>query len=129
MRTSFAKVILTECKYDRQTDADFDMTDFDIRINGTKKATNHGKGYRSFLNTVVALMLRKYLSNNSKYYPGILVVDTPVLGLDQGVDAIAPESMRTALFQYFCEHQDEGQLIIIENSRDIPPLLTMLPIM
>lgn len=118
----FAKEILSECKYDRQVNADFDMSEFDIRINGIKKATNHGKGYRSFLNTVVALMLRKYLSKNAKYYPGILVVDTPVLGLDQGIDAKAPESMRNALFQYFCDHQDEGQLIIIENSRDVPPI-------
>lgn len=98
------------------------MTDFDIEVNGGKKATKHGKGYRAFLNTVVALMFRKYLCNDAKYNPGLLIIDTPLLGLDQGVDDAAPESMRTALFTYFINHQNEGQVIVIENLDHIPNL-------
>ena len=98
------------------------MTDFDIEVNGGKKATKHGKGYRAFLNTVVALMFRKYLCNDAKYNPGLLIIDTPLLGLDQGVDDAAPESMRTALFTYFMNHQDEGQVVVIENLDHIPNL-------
>ncbi len=118
----YAKDILTECNYENLTTARFNLQDFDIEVNGRKKATNHGKGYRAFLNTVVALMFRKYLANKAKYKPGLLIIDTPLLGLDQGVDDAAPESMRTALFKYFMNNQSEGQLIVVENLDHIPKL-------
>ena len=79
-------------------------------------------GYRAFLNTVVALMFRRYLAKDAKYNPGLLIVDTPLLGLDQGVDDAAPESMRTALFKYFMNNQTEGQMIVVENLDHIPDL-------
>lgn len=50
------------------------------------------------------------------------MVDTPLLGLDQGVDDNAPTSMRTALFQYFIDNQSEGQMIVVENTKDLPDL-------
>lgn len=118
----YAKDILAECNYENLTTARFNLQDFDIEVNGGKKATNHGKGYRAFLNTVVALMFRKYLANKAKYKPGLLIIDTPLLGLDQGVDDAAPESMRTALFKYFMNNQSEGQLIVVENLDHIPKL-------
>lgn len=118
----YAFSILEECKYENLTVARFNIQDFDIVIDGRKKATNHGQGYRAFLNTVVALMFRKYLAEYAKYKPGLLIIDTPLLGLDQGVDDAAPESMRTGLFKYFINHQTEGQLIIIENLEHIPDL-------
>lgn len=119
---TYAKEILTECSYENLLTASFNLQDFDIVVNGKKKATNHGKGYRAFLNTVVALMFRRYLSEHAKYSPGILMIDTPLLGLDQGVNDAAPESMRTALFKYMMKHQDEGQLIVVENLEHIPKL-------
>lgn len=119
---TYAYEILEECHYENLSSARFNLTDFDIEVNGGKKATKHGKGYRAFLNTVVALMFRKYLCNDAKYNPGLLIIDTPLLGLDQGVDDAAPESMRTALFTYFINHQNEGQVIVIENLDHIPNL-------
>ena len=118
----YAKEILAECSYENLLTAAFSLQDFDIVVNGRKKATNHGKGYRAFLNTVVALMFRRYLAEHARYNLGILMIDTPLLGLDQGVDDAAPESMRTALFWYFVNHQDEGQLIVVENWEHIPKL-------
>jgi hypothetical protein len=56
------------------------------------------------------------------FTPGLLIIDTPLLGLDQGVDDAAPESMRTALFRYFMNNQSEGQLIVVENIEHIPNL-------
>ena len=58
----------------------------------------------------------------AKYNPGFVVIDTPLLGLDQGVNDAAPESMRTALFKYFISHQSDGQIIILENMMHIPVL-------
>lgn len=117
-----AKEILEECCYENLLTARFNLQDFDIEVNGKKKGPNHGKGYRSYLNTIVSLMFRKYMRENAKYSIDFLIIDTPLLGLDQGVNDAAPESMRTALFKYFMNHQDEGQLIIIENWEYIPKL-------
>lgn len=119
---SYAKNILEECNYENLTSARFNLTDFDIEVNGGKKSTRHGKGYRAFLNTVSALMFRKYLSKDAKYNTGLLIIDTPLLGLDQGVDDAAPESMRSALFRYFMNNQTEGQMIVVENLENIPKL-------
>ena len=119
---TLAKDILSECNYENLTSARFNLSDFDIEVNGGKKATNHGKGYCAFLNTVVVLMFRKYFATKAKYNPGLLIIDTPLLGLDQGVDDAAPESMRTALFRYFMNNQTEGQIIVVENLEHIPKL-------
>lgn len=118
----YAKSILKECNNENLASARFNLTDFDIEVNGGKKSTNHGKGYRAFLNTVLALMFRRYLAKNAKYNPGLLIIDTPLLGLDQGVDDAAPESMRTALFKYLINNQIDGQMIVVENLDHIPNL-------
>ncbi len=41
------------------------------------------------------------------YNPGFVVIDTPLLGLDQGVDDNDQKSMRTALFNFFIKHQTD----------------------
>ena len=56
MMNEYAFNILEECKYENLTVARFNIQDFDIVVDGLKKATNHGQGHRAFLNTVVALM-------------------------------------------------------------------------
>lgn len=47
----------------------------------------HGKGYRSYLNIVMILMVRKYLANFAKFDPHTFIIDTPLHGFDDGVDA------------------------------------------
>lgn len=116
--SDFADEILRECKYQNLVTARFNMTTFDIEVNGEPKGSSHGKGYRSYLNTVVALMFRRYLSEHALYNPHLLIVDTPLHGFDE---EDAPDSMKAGLYSYFLKHQ-EGQLIIIENLDHIPPL-------
>lgn len=89
---------------------------------GQKKADVSGQGYCSFLNSVVAITFRSYMEKYATYNPGFVILDTPLLGLDQGIADTAPESMQTALFKYFINHQDDGQIIILENIRHIPKL-------
>lgn len=120
--TQYADEILRECRYENYTCARFDVTSFDIEVNGEVKSTSHGKGYRAYLNTVVALMFRKYLAEHAHFNPRLLIVDTPLHGFDDGVETQAPESMRAGLFTYFMNHQEEGQLIIVENLDNIPAL-------
>ena len=116
------KEALTECAYDNLTTARFNMSSFDVEVNGHKKSEINGQGYCSYLNSIVALVFRRYMHQYATYDPGFVVIDTPLLGLDQGVDDAAPESMRTALFKYFINHQNEGQIIILENIMHIPDL-------
>lgn len=120
--SEYANSILKECCYSGLLQAHFNFSTFDIEVNGEDKGTSHGKGYRSYLNTVMIMMLRKYLSANAKFDPHIFIIDTPLHGFDDGVDETMPDSMRTGLYRYFMNHQDEGQLIIIENLDHIPSL-------
>ena len=62
MMNEYAFNILEECKYENLTVARFSIQDFDMVVDGLKKATNHGQGHSAFLNTVIALMFRKYLA-------------------------------------------------------------------
>jgi len=116
--SDYADEILRECQYHNFAAARFNMSTFDIEVNGEPKGSSHGKGYRSYLNTVVALMFRRYLSEHALYNPHILIVDTPLHGFDE---EDAPDSMKAGLYAYFVKHQ-EGQIIIIENMDHIPPL-------
>lgn len=117
-----ANSILIDCKYENLNTAHFNMGTFDLEINGYVKEDSHGKGYWAFINTVVGLTFRQYLQEDAVYKPGLFVVDTPLLGLDQGVDINAPASMRNALFQYFIDNQSKGQMIVVENTKDLPDL-------
>lgn len=111
--SEYAQSILAECHYSDLLKATFNFSNFDIMVNGEDKGTSHGKGYRSYLNTVMILMLRKYLANFAKFDPHTFIIDTPLHGFDDGVAEDMPESMRAGLYRYFMNHQDEGQLIII----------------
>ena len=119
----YYKDILLECSYSTEpVVANFNISNFDIEIDGHKKSAHEGQGYTSFVNSVTALTFRHYLAHQGKYYPGFLIIDTPLLGLDQGVKDSDPKSMGAGLFRYFMNHQEEGQLIIIENSKNLPEL-------
>lgn len=48
------------------------------------------------------------------------MIDTPLLGLDQGISDVSPESMRASLYTYFTNHQDCGQIILLDNMKDVP---------
>ena len=63
--------ILEACMFDGYSSAYFDSSSFDIFINGTPKDT-YGKGYRAFLNTVLAISLMEYLTDKGKYAPCLL---------------------------------------------------------
>lgn len=116
------KEALIDCQYENVTTVRFNKSDFDIEVNGHKKPNVNGQGYCSFLNSIVAVVFRCYMETYAKYNPGFVIIDTPLLGLDQGVDDGDPESMRTALFNFFIKHKDDGQIIVVENIRHLPQM-------
>lgn len=116
------KDALTECSFPNLTTARLNLSSFDVEINGRKKQSFNGQGYTSFLNSIIAMSFRQCLSEYAVYDPGLLVIDTPLLGLDQGVSDVSPESMRASLYTYFTNHQDCGQVILLDNMKDVPAI-------
>lgn len=114
--------ILTECKYTPLVSARFSKSSFDLEINGQSKALTQGKGYCSILNTIVVMAFREFMMGNAVYNPGLHIVDTPLHGIDEGTKNETSESVQTALFQYFIDSREMGQLIIVENKRMLPKL-------
>lgn len=71
-------------------------------MDGESREEDQGKGYRSFLNSVIALMLYEYFNSDNVFIkPGILMIDTPLLGFDENEDGIQGASLKNGLYQYF----------------------------
>lgn len=117
---------LGACAFPAIETAEFSRQLFDATINGKSKS-RQGKGYRSFVNTAVMLSLRDYLaSDQASHNPGLLVIDTPLLGLDdQQLDQELKdvrEKIPQALYEHFINVQDQGQIIIADNTKFMPDL-------
>ncbi len=121
MSTIAAKV-LEGCNYPDLNTVQFDLSKFDLVINGEDKSEGHGKGYRAFINTALGLALRQYYHETAKYKPGLFIVDTPQHGLNQGNDDNNPKSMKHGLFTYLIENKKIGQTIIVENIEHLPDI-------
>ena len=118
---NYLKDIFTKCNFEKFLTAHLDVDGkFDVLVNGANKATTRGQGYRAYINTVLALAIRKYLKDHGEYCPGVFFVHSPLQTLKQGVNDHAPDSMKSALFKYLLESQDYGQVVVIEN--EIPEL-------
>lgn len=117
------KNLLEECNYQNFTGARFDSDDYDVVVNGHLKKSQ-GKGFRAFLNTILAIAVQNCLDEYNSYRMGLLVVDSPILSLKEKEDHIGEEhtseTIKTGLFKYLLSHQDDRQTIIIEN--EIPKL-------
>ena len=114
--------ILKECNY-RAGYASWDFKTFDILMDGVSKEEDQGKGYRSFLNSVIALMLYEYFNSDEVFIkPGILMIDTPLLGFDENEDGIQGATLKNGLYQYFINHKGEGQVIIVDNLNVMPDI-------
>lgn len=113
---------LKECNFPNLTTARLNLSSFDVEVHGRKKQNFNGQGYTAFLNSIIAMSFRLFLAENAVYDPGFLVIDTPLLGLDQGVSDVSPESMRTSLYTFFTKHQDCGQVILLDNMNNVPEI-------
>lgn len=112
--------ILKECNY-RAGYASWDFKKFDILMDGVSKEEDQGKGYRSFLNSVIALMLYEYFNTDDVFIkPGILMIDTPLLGFDENEDSAQGTTLKNGLYKYFANHKGEGQIIIVDNLNVMP---------
>ena len=118
--------ILGACAFPRLKEARFSRESFDAVVNGKTKA-KEGQGYRSFVNTAVMLALREYFaSEDAAHNPGLLVIDTPLLGMDDPqLDPELQEAQETipaALYDYLALNQSAGQMIIADNTKFMPDI-------
>lgn len=104
--------------------AGWDFQTADILIDGDPKGSDEGKGYRSFINSAVAVMLNNYFNNGKGRHikPGFMMIDTPLLGFDEDDTLSDKESLKTGLYQYFIDHVGDGQMIIVDNLNVIPDM-------
>lgn len=130
--SQYCTEILTYCGYPEVSRIDFNREDFDLRVDGKKKRS-HGKGYRAFFNTVVLMALRKYIHEKGVHKPFLCVIDTPTLGLDskpinaglvtkRNEQGRPIDGLQARLFQYFIDSQKDGQLIVVDNTKDTPAI-------
>ena len=108
------KSFLENCNYDNLLSVIFDKADMDIVINGKKKSSN-GKGYNAYFNSVVAIVLSRYMESKAKYSPDFLVLDSPILSLKEKETKKPSETMRNTLFENIVDNQKGIQTIVIVN--------------
>lgn len=113
------KSFLENCNYDNLFSVVFDKADMDIVINGKKKSSN-GKGYNAYFNSVVAIVLSRYMESKAKYSPNFLVLDSPILSLKEKETKKPSETMRNTLFENIIDNQKGIQTIVVEN--EIPDI-------
>jgi hypothetical protein len=112
------KGLLKECNYKNYTGSRFDIKDYDVVVNGHLKRSQ-GKGFRAFLNTLVAFAIQNCLFSYGIHLPYVFVVDSPILSLKEREDHIGDEhlseTMKAGLFSYMVNNQSSRQIIVIEN--------------
>lgn len=117
---------LGACAFPNLKEARLSSRSFDAVINDKVKS-REGKGYRSFVNTVVLLALHEYLASElSAHNPGFLMIDTPLLGLDDPQQDPELQEMRetipAALYDYLADNNKIGQMIVADNIKFMPDI-------
>lgn len=114
--------LLKYCDYQNYLDSYFDIDSYDVVVNGHEKKSQ-GKGFRAFLNTILAVAMENCLEKMGHYHPALFVVDSPILSLkekDSKRDSSVTEPMKEHLFRYFLTRRYSPQTIVIEN--EIPSI-------
>lgn len=73
---------------------------------------------------LVGTEFNELLNNSDDVFikPGILMIDTPLLGFDENEDGIQGATLKNRLYQYFINHKGEGQVIIVDNLNVMPDI-------
>lgn len=108
------KAFLESCKFENLLTVSFNKADMDIVVNGKKKSSN-GKGYNAYFNSVVAIVLSRYMNKEAKYSPDFLVLDSPILSLKETDSKKPSDTMRNTLFENIISSPIDIQTIVVEN--------------
>lgn len=117
--TNNIKLFLKSCNYNNLLSVTFDKSTMDIVINGKKKESN-GKGYNAFFNSVMAIVLSRYMKEKAMYSPNFLLLDSPILSLKENESKKISETIKHSLFENIVDSPKDIQMIVIEN--EIPDI-------
>lgn len=106
--------LLKSCNYNPANSAEFDLSKFDIIVNGDEKKT-HGKGVRALLNSIMVLSMRKYMNEVAIKNPHFYLLDSPLHGIQMPEGVIQDENVRKGFFNFVINNYGEDQIIIMEN--------------
>lgn len=116
--TDLLEKILKECDYDNFVGARFDSSLCDVVVNGSEKMSQ-GKGFKAFLNTIMAMAIQEWLENEGRHQLQFLLLDSPILSLKEKEENVGTQKtssgMRSGLFKYFVDHRNDRQTIVLEN--------------
>lgn len=121
--TNLLEKILKECDYDNFVGARFDSSLCDVVVNGSEKMSQ-GKGFKAFLNTIMAIAIQEWLEKEGQHQLQFLLLDSPILSLKEKEENVGTQKtssgMKNGLFQYFVDHRNDRQTIVLEN--EIPSI-------
>lgn len=117
-----AKSILEKCNYEKINSICLEVSKMDFVINKKEKAS-HGKGYCSYLNSVMAVIVNKFLHEYGTYQLPFLFIDSPFLGFDETEKQKEniSDSLKIGFFEYLLNNITE-QTIIVENEQTLPKM-------
>ena len=110
--------ILRAVNYEEISSATLDIEKCDVKVNGTSKSA-HGKGFKVFLNSVMAIAVQEFLVETGIHPTWLLAFDSPILSLvekQESGDKLASDIMRKGLFKYLVKNTQGKQIIIVENN-------------
>ena len=102
------------CNYHNFKSAYLSKKSFDLVVNDKPKASE-GSGYSTFLNSLYAFTLMKFLETNGRHPIRLLMLDSPVMALTEPEKYELPDTMLHGLLSYFIEECGDSQIIITEN--------------
>lgn len=116
--------IFTEVKYPSINTIDFTENKLDLKVNNKNKI-RRGKGYRAFTNSMLILLLRKFIEEKSAHKGCFWFLDSPLKGLsvpeDKDDDS---DNVRKGFFDYLINLETADQIVVIENTKysELPEL-------
>ena len=116
--------IFTDVKYPSINTIDFTENKLDLKVNNKNKI-RRGKGYRAFTNSMLILLLRKYIEEKSSNKGCFWFLDSPLKGLsvpeDKDDDS---DNVRKGFFDYLINLETADQIVVIENTKysELPEL-------
>lgn len=102
------------CNYHNFKSAHLSKQTFDLIVNDKPKSSE-GSGYTTFLNSLYAFTLMKFIEANGKHPSRLLLLDSPMLALTEPKKYELPDTMLHGLLTYFIEECGDSQIIISEN--------------
>lgn len=117
--------LLDAWKFPGGTDVHFDKKDWDLVVQGKPRKT-YGKGYRAFIHAAFTIGLMQYCLTRKLPHPGFVVLDSPLVTLEEPIADTSGETIDSDMVQSFYRNLSSplldpahGQIIILEN--ELPP--------